>query len=96
MKLLTELTTLDALLATVAIWLAEGASDSALTALVSESIEELMALVWLGKSVFASLTSVLASVWTFSSSAFRPLIPLLVFRLVSPLTELSRLVRAEQ
>ena len=44
-KLLTELTTLDAVLATVAIWLAEGFAWSALTALVSASTEDLMALV---------------------------------------------------
>ncbi len=95
-KLLTELTTLDALAATVAIWLAEGLAESPPTAVVSASIEDLSALVWLGKSLFAWLTTVLASVWILSSWAFRPLMPLLTFRLVSPLTEFSRLVRAEQ
>ena len=52
-KLLTELTTLNALLVTVAIWLAEGFAGSALMALVSASTEDLMALVWLGKSLLA-------------------------------------------
>jgi hypothetical protein len=95
-KLLTELTTLDALLATVAIWLADGVPEIAVTALVSEFTEDVMALVSLGKSPFAWLTSVLAFVWILVSSAFKPLIPLLAFRLVSPLTEFSRLARAVQ
>ena len=91
MKLLTERTTLDALLTSVggAIWVAEGFPETALTALVSASIEDLRALVWLGKSLLAWLTSVLTSVWIFSNWAFRtvskPLVALIKF---------SRLVRA--
>ena len=95
-KLLTELTTLDALLTTVAIWLAEGFAESALTALLSPSTEDLMALVWLGNALLASLTTVLASVWTFSNWACKVLIPLLGLKLVASWTEFSRSVRAEQ
>jgi len=95
-KLLTELTTLNALLVTVAIWLAEGFAGSALMALVSASTEDLMALVWLGKSLLAWLTTVLASVWIFLNWACNALIPLLGLKLVAALIEFSRLVRAEQ
>jgi hypothetical protein len=55
-KLLTEVTTLDASVASAAIWLAEGLAESDLTALSRESTDDLTALVWLGKSVFAELT----------------------------------------
>ena len=95
-KLLTELATFAASFEAVAIWLAEGFADTDLTELASASTEDLMALVWLGKSPLASLTTVLASVWIFLTCDCRPLIPLLEFKLVSPLTEFSRLVRAEQ
>ena len=91
-KLLTELTTLAASLVTVAICPAEGLVDRAVTELFSASTDEVMALVWFGKSLLAELTSVLASLWTCLSCDFRPLIP----ALVSPLTEFSRLVRSVQ
>ena len=55
-----------------------------------------MALVWLGKSLLAELTSVVASLWIVVTCDFRPLTPLLTVRLVSPLTEFSRLVRSVQ
>jgi len=96
MKLLTELTTLDAFLATVAICAAEGLDDRAATELLSASTDEVMALVSLGKSLFAELTTVLASLWMVLTCDSRPLTPLLAFKLVSPLTEFCRLVRSEQ
>ena len=65
MKLLTELTTVDAAPVTVAIWVAEGFVVSALTALVSASTEDLMALVWVGKSLLAWVTTLSASVLIF-------------------------------
>ena len=61
MKLLTELTTLAASLVTVAICAAEGLDDRAATALLSASTDDVMALVWLGKSLLAELTSAVAS-----------------------------------
>ena len=69
---------------------------SALTALVSTSTEDLMALVWLGKALLAWLTTVLASVWIFVNADSKALIPLLGLKLVTSLIEFSRLVRAEQ
>ena len=93
---MTELTTLDALPTTDAIWLAEGFAGSALTALLSASTEDLMALVSLGKSPLAWLTTALASVWIFLNWACKALTPLLGLKLVASLTEFSRLVRAEQ
>ena len=54
--------------------------------------EDVIALVSLGKSLLAELTSVLASLWICLSCAFRPLIP----ALVSPLTEFCRSVRSVQ
>ena len=96
MKLWTELTTLDAALVTVAIWLAEGFAVSALTALVSASTEDLMALVWVGKSPLAWVTTWLASVRTLSNWACNALIPLVGLKLVAAWTEFSRLLRAEQ
>ena len=95
-KLLKELTTFAAALATVAIWLGEGFVFSALTALVSASTEDLMALVSFGKSPLAWLTTVLASVLIFVNAASKALIPLLGLKLVTSLIEFSRLVRAEQ
>jgi len=59
---------------------------------VASVTEEVMALVSLGKSPLAELTSVVASVWICLSCDFRPLTPLLV----SPLTEFWRLVRSVQ
>ena len=92
MKLLTELTTLAASLVTVAICAAEGLDDRAARALLSAPTDDVMALVSLGKSLLAELTSVEASLWIVVTCVFKPLTPLLV----SPLTEFSRLVRAPQ
>jgi hypothetical protein len=55
-----------------------------------------MALVSLGKSPLAWLTTVLASVLTFANAACKAPIPLLGLKLVASLIEFSRLVRAEQ
>lgn len=60
MKLSTELTSPDAALATWEICDADGLEDSPLAALWSESSEELIALVSLGKSLFADLTRAVA------------------------------------
>jgi hypothetical protein len=95
-KLLTELTTLAASLVTVAICAAEGLDGRPATELFSASTDEVMALVWLGKSLLAELTSAVASLWIVVSCDFKPLTPLLRFKLVSPLTEFSRLVRSPQ
>ena len=95
-KFLTELTTLDAALVTVAICATEGLDDRAATALFSASTDEVMALVWLGKSLLAELTSAVALLWIAATCDFKPLTPLLTFKLVSPLTEFSRLVRSAQ
>jgi hypothetical protein len=95
-KLLTELTTLAASLVTVAICAAEGLDDRPSTELFSASTDEVMALVWLGKSLLAELTSAVASLWIPATCDFKPLTPLLRFKLVSPLTEFSRLVRFAQ
>ena len=65
MKLFTEVFTVDASWATVAIVAAEGLACAAATELFSELTEEVMALVWLGKSLLAELTSAVASLWTF-------------------------------
>ena len=89
-KFLTELTTLAAVGAIVAIWLAEGFDGSALTALESESTEDLIAVVWLGKSPLAELTSAFASLWIVLSWDCKPLMPLLPFKLLSPFMEFSR------
>jgi hypothetical protein len=96
LKLLTELTTLAASVAIVAIWAAEGLAGSALTALWSAATDDFTALVWLGKSLLAELTSAVASLWIFVACDFRPLMSPLEAALVSPLTELSRLLRSEQ
>ena len=61
MKLLTELTTLAASAAIVAICVGDGLDGSALTALESVSTDVLTALVSLGKSDLAELTSFVAS-----------------------------------
>ena len=95
-KLLTELTTLLASSAIAAIWLAEGLDGSALTALLSVSTDVFTALVWVGKSLLAALTSDVASLWIVVSCDVRPLIPLLEVTLGRFLTELLRLVRSEQ
>ena len=93
---MTELTAVDAALMTVVIWAADGFAVSALTALVSASTEDLMALVWVGKSLLAWVTTLLASVLTFWNVACRALMPLLGLRLLTPLIEFSRSARAEQ
>ena len=93
-KLLTELTTLAAFWVTVAICAAEGLGDRAATELLSASTDEVMALVWLGKSLLAELMTVVASLWIVLTCDFRPLTPLLAVNLVSPLTEFSKLVRS--
>ena len=95
-KLLKELTTFAAALATVAIWLGEGFVFSALTALVSASTEDLMALVSLGKSLLAWPTTVLASVLIFLNAASKAPTPLLGLKLVTSVIEFSSPVRAEQ
>ena len=95
-KLLTELTTLAASLVTVAICTAEGLDDRPATAVLSESTDDVMALVSLGKSLLAELTSAVASLWIVVTCDFRPLTPLLTVKLVSPLMEFSRLVRSAQ
>ena len=95
-KFLTELTTLAASLVTVAMFAAETLDDRAATEPLSALTDDVIALVWLGKSLLAELTSAVALLSTFWTCVFRPLIPLLTFRLVSPLTEFCRLVRSEQ
>jgi hypothetical protein len=89
-KLFTELTTLAASLVAVAICAADGLDGSAVTEFLSALTEDVMALVSLGKSPLAELTSVVASLWICLSCDFRPLTPLLVSRL----TDLSWLVRS--
>src|ERR1700722_10051913 len=54
-KLLTEVATLAALVATAAIWEADGLDGSAFSALENWLTEVWRALVWLGKSLFALL-----------------------------------------
>jgi hypothetical protein len=61
-KLLTVLSTLAASTATAAICDADGLGGNAFTAPASVLTEVVIALVWLGKSDFAELTSVVASV----------------------------------
>jgi hypothetical protein len=96
-KLLTELTTLAASLVTVAICKAEGPDGRAATEVLSALTEDVMALVSLGKSLLAELTSVEASLWIVVTCVFKPLTPLLLkVRLVNPLIEFSRLVRSPQ
>jgi hypothetical protein len=95
-KPLTELTTLAESVVIAAICAAEGLDGSTLTALWSASTDDLTALVSLGKSLLAALTSDVASLWIVVSCDCRPLIPLLEVTLGSPLIEFSRLVRSEQ
>ena len=95
-KLLTEVATLAASLVTVAISAAEGLGDRAVTELLSASTDEVMALVWLGKSLLAELTTAVASLSTLSTCDFTALTPPLLFRLVRPLTEFWRLARSVQ
>lgn len=95
-KLLTEATTLKASFETVAICDADGLDDKAVTDFLSASTDEVMALVWLGKWPLAELESVAASLSILLSCDFRPLTPLLAFRLVSPLMDFCKLVRSAQ
>lgn len=96
MKFWTEVTTFPASLVTVAICEAEGLDESAETELLSALTDDVIALVSVGKSLLAELTTLVASVWILSSCDFRPLTPLLEFKLFSPLTELCRLSLFEQ
>ena len=96
MKLFTEFFRLDESLATVAIVAAEGLACRAAIELFSALTDEVMALVWLGKSLFAELTSAVAAVSTFWARDFQALAPLLTVKLVSPFTALCRLVRSVQ
>ena len=96
MKLLTDVTTLAASWATVASCADVGLDGSDLTVVCSASTDVLIALVWLGKSLLAELTTLVVSLWIFVSCDCSPLIPLLAFRFSSPLTEFCRLVRSEQ
>ncbi len=95
-KLLTELTTLAASVASAASSAFDGLCGSELTALSSASTDDLIALVWLGKSLFAALTSEVASLLIVATCDFRPLTSPLVAALGRSLTELSRLLRSEQ
>lgn len=67
-----------------------------MTALASVSTDDFTALVSLGKSLLAALTSDVASLWIVVICVFRPLIPLLEVTLGRVLIEFSRLVRSEQ
>jgi hypothetical protein len=96
MKLLTELTTLAPSLATVAISPAEGLDDSAPTEALSASTDEVIALVWVGKSLLAELTTVVASLSILPTWDFTLLTSPLEIELVSPLTEFCRLARSVQ
>ena len=95
-KLLTELATFAAALPTVATCAADGLDGSALTAPLNMSTDDLIALVWVGKSLLAELTSDVASLLIVVTCDFSALTSPLVAALVSPLTELSRLLRSEQ
>jgi hypothetical protein len=95
-KLFTELCTLDASLVTVAIATAERLDGRAATELFSASTDEVIALVWLGKSLLAELTSVVAALWTVWTCDFQALAPLLAVKLFSPLTAFWRLLRSVQ
>ena len=96
MKLFTEVFTLDASWATVVIVAAEGLEVRAVAEVCSALTDEVMALVWLGKSLLAELTSAVAAVLTFWTCDFQALAPLLTVRLLSPFTALCRLLRSVQ
>lgn len=96
-KLFTEVTTLLAWLASAAMFAADGLDGNDLTVLSSALIDDVIDDVSLGKSLLAELTSAVASLWIFVSCVRSALTtPPLVSRLVSPLTEFSRLVRLPQ
>ena len=96
MKLLTELVTATASTPMAAIWLVDGLAGSAFTALESVSTEDLIALVWLGKSDLAELTSAVAWIWIVASWVFRLVMSLVEVGTERPLIELSRVLRSEQ
>lgn len=58
--------------------------------------DEVMALVWLGKSLLAELTSVVAALWTIWACDCQALSPLPAFKFFSPLAAFWRLVRSAQ
>jgi hypothetical protein len=95
-KLFTEVFTLDASWATAAIVAAEGLEPRAATELFSALTDAVMALVWLGKSLLAELTTALAADSTFWACDFQALAPLLTVKLLSPWTASCRLVRSVQ
>lgn len=96
-KLSNEFTALEALLATAAIWPGVGLDESPFTALSSASTDDLRALLSLGKSLLAELTSVVASLSIVVSFDFTALISLMLkFVLVRFLTDFSRLARFVQ
>ena len=85
-KLCTEVFTPAPSWAAVAIVAAEGLARRAATELFSAVTDEVMALVWLGKSLLAELTSAVAAVSTFWACDFQALTPLLTVKLLSPWT----------
>jgi hypothetical protein len=93
---LTELTTLAESAAIAAICAAEGLGGSAVTALWSASTDDFTALLWVGKSDLAALTSDVASLLIVVICVCRPLTPLLEVALGRFLIEFSRLLRSEQ
>lgn len=95
-KFFTELTTFDASLVTVAICCAEGLEGSAETEVLSALTDEVIALVWVGKSLLAELAAALALVWILSTCDFRLLTSRLEAELVSSFTEFWRLARSAQ
>jgi hypothetical protein len=95
-KLFTELAMLAPSLVTGAIAAAEGLDDRAATELFSVLTDEVMALVWLGKSLLAEFTSAVAALWTVWTCAFQALTPPLTVKWVSPLTAFWRLLRSVQ
>jgi hypothetical protein len=95
-KLLTDLTTLAASAATAAICVDDGLDGSACTALESVSTDDFTALVWVGKSLLAELTSDVASLLIVVICDVRPPTPLLEVTLGRSLTEFWRSVRSEQ
>jgi hypothetical protein len=95
-KLFTEFFTLDASAATVAVVAAEGLDCRAAAEVFSALTDEVMALVWLGKSLLAELTSAVAAVPTFWTCDVQALAPLLTVKLLSPFTAFWRLLRSVQ
>jgi hypothetical protein len=95
-KLVTEFFMLDAAWAAVAIVAAEGLERRAAIELFSAVTDELMALVWLGKSLLAELTSAVAAVSTFWACDSQALTPPLMVKPFSPFTAFWRLPRSVQ